>query len=429
MAETKYASALTITDGRLAGRDGVTAKGLQVSASAANSLTIQSAQSSYNGVIVAGGRSAYTLTDSKIRLAGPGSNDFLGIGAGVMVRDSAALVLNHVDIETSARAASAAVAAENSTLRIYDSRLVANGGPLPADYKPHIGPGMLEPPAPLGLKGTARTVLAMSNSRTYLYNSQIEAAGWGALSTDATGGNLYLEANDCIVKVTGRGYGAYADFGAKVVLNRTRVDSGAYQGIIAGAAEIQFNAASGRAADSSVMIHSVMAFDPTEQGRLSVKDSKLSSGGPVFLVKSANAAINVEASELASDAGTLLEVRKNDDPNATQTRGAVVPGVHLALSKGTYRGNVTDTDPDRPTELMLSGAQFSGQLSDVRFSADPDSRWTASGNSRVALVPGTGLDTIIVPTGAYVTIISNDPGLATGIRTAAQGGTIEIVRK
>lgn len=428
MAETNYTAAILIDAGQLNWRDPLAAKGGSLDATSAQDLFIQSDKPDFNGLIVAGRHSVFTMSGGKIRLSGPGSNDFLGIGAGAMVRDNATLVLDHVDIETSARVSSAVVAAEHSTLRIYDSRLVANGGPLPADYKPRIGPGMLEPPAPLGLHGTARTVLAMSNSRTFLYGTTIEAEGWGALSTDATGGSLYLEANDCRVLVIGRGYGAYADFGAKVVLNRTRVDSGAHQAIIAGAAEIQFNGVTGHAAESAVMIHSVMAFKPTETAILGVRGSSITTGGPVFLVKSANASITVENSDLGAAGGVLLEVRKNDDPNATQTQGAKVPGVQLSLSKGSYRGDVLDRDSDRGTQVSLSDADLNGRLEDVRFSADGNSHWTAQGASRIELAPGTSLEAIVVPAGARVTIVSADPAIASGSRTTAQGGILDIVR-
>lgn len=423
MGGTSYQAAVTVKDGALQ-----TPKVKSVSAQLADGLTLTSAQPAFNGIIVSGGKSAFTLRNSQIKLSGPGTNDFLGVGAGALVRDKATLILDGATIETNARISSAVVAAEEATLRIYNSHLVAKGGALPLDYKPVIGPGMMEPPAPLELSGTARTLLAMSNSHTYVYNSIIEADGWGALSTDATGGQLYLEANDCIVKVRKAGYGTYADFGAHVVLNRTRVESGANLGIIAGKARIDLNAVSGRAGTSAVMIHSVMAFNVDETAELNVTDSLFSSAGPVFLVKSANADISVKGGALTSDTGILLEVRKNSDPNATQTRGARVPGVHLKIAQAQLAGDVIDSDPDREAFLVLDHAKLTGALRNVTLEGDAKSHWTARANSSVTLAPGTAPDIIDAPSGVLVTARIADPAVSAGERALPSGGRLAIIR-
>ena len=428
MADTKYDAALTISDGAISGQPADAIKGPAAIATAARGLSLNSSRPALNGLIVKGGKSAFTLSDSHFAMSGPGTNDFLGTGAGVLVRDSGTLVLDGVTIETSARISSAVVAAENAVLRVYNSHLVANGGPLPANYRPVIGPGMMEPPAPLGLTGTARTVLAMSNSRTFLYNSRIEADGWGALSTDATGGNLYLEANDCTVTVRKTGYGVYADFGAHVVINRSRIDSGGDLGIIAGKARIDFDRVTGRAGRNGVMIHSVMAFDPAETAELNLTDARFTAADPVVLVKSANADIVIKGGDVKSEGGMLLDVRKNDDPNATQTNGGAVPGVHLTITEATLAGDVIDSDPDRSTTLTLVGANLSGLLRDVTVALDGQSRWTARANSSITLAANASLGGIDAPRGVTVTARSADPALAAGTRTLTSGGTLNLIR-
>ncbi len=423
MAQTHYDTALTIRDGVMA------APGADVTGSPGATLldriTIRSAKNARNGLIVSGGRSAVTLKQGTVQLSGTGSNDFLGIGAGVLARADAALVIDHEKIETGGAVSSALVAAEGATVRVYDSTLAANGGPLPAGYKPHIGPGMMQPPAPLGLEGTARTVLAMSNSRVFLYHTRIEADAWGALSTDATGGNLYLEANDCTVVVRRKGYGTYADFGAHVAINTTRIDSGGDLGIIAGKARIDFDRVAGHAGRNGVMIHSVMAFDPTEAAELNLKNSTFTSTGPVVLVKSANAIIHVDGGHPQSEAGVLLEVRKNDDPNATKTAGRQVPGVRMALRATKLAGDVIATDPERKTTLELNDAELSGALKGVTLVADAHSRWMARADSQVVLGAATPIGAIDAPTGVTVHAQSADRARAEQ-RRLPSGGTLIV---
>jgi hypothetical protein len=385
MQDTKYNSAITVRDGKLMRPVKSVVKGKRPSATLASELTIISPEPALNALIVSGQKTAYTLKDSRITLSGIGTNDFLGTGAGVLVRDHATLLLDGVTITTNAPVSSASVAAEGATLRIH-------------------------------------------NSRTYIDHSTIEADGWGALSTDAAGGNLYLEANDSVVKVRRAGYGAYADFGAHVVLNRTVVTSGAHMGIIAGKARMDFNTVSGRATQSAVMIHSVMAFDPTEAGLLSLTNSAISTGGPVLLVKSANAVIAITGGSLKSDTGVLMEVRKNADPNATQTRGAKVPGVRLSITGAALSGDVIDTDSDRETKLELHAATLAGALSDVTLSGDAGSHWVARAASTVSLAPGTSLTLIDAPTGVRVTAKIADMAVPIGETKLPSGGTLLVVR-
>lgn len=95
----------------------------------------------------------------------------------------------------------------------------------------------MEAHAPLGITGTARTNLTRERSESYFCNSTIAADGWSALSTDATAGYVYVETNDCIVRVRNSGYGAYADSGAHVVINRDTVGAATFGAIIAGSGE------------------------------------------------------------------------------------------------------------------------------------------------------------------------------------------------
>lgn len=404
MAATKYTTGLRITDGAFNAASPKDAALATATATLVESATITSAQNAFNPILAEGGKTAITIKRTKIRLTGTGTNDFLGTGAGILARDGAALVLTDSTIETNGPISSALVAAENATVKIYGSKLVANGGPLPADYKPRIGPGMMEPPAPLGLVGTARTLLAMSNSRTYVYSSTIEADGWGALSTDAAGDALYLEANDCVIRVRRAGYGTYADFGANVVVNRSSIDSGGMMGIIAGKARTRYDGVTGTAADNVMMIHSVMAFDISEQATFEIANSNVVAGGSALLVKSANANIAIASSKIASARNVLLEVRKNDDANATKTNGKPVPGVLLTVTNSELQGGIIDTDPDRMTMVVLDHASLTGALKDVTLAIKGGGKWTANENSVVTAADSATLGAIDATAGVTVQV-------------------------
>ncbi|MDE1915316.1 MAG: hypothetical protein KGJ57_10475 [Sphingomonadales bacterium] len=421
MADTHYDTVVEVRDGRLVkGQPGPV-----LGATFSHGLHVNTRRDGLNGVFVSGGRSVFSLKDATIHLVGMGRNDFLGIGAGALVRDGAAMAVDHADIDTRGATAAALVAAEGATLRVYDSHLVTHGGPLPKGYVRHIGPGMMEPPPPLGLDGDARTFLAMSDSRSYLYRTTIESDGWGALSTDAAGTRLYAEANDCTIIVHRRGYGAYADFGAHVVLNRTTVESGGEAAIIAGAARIDLNAVTAHAQRNGVMIHSVMG-NPQEVAILNLVDTSLSSDGPALLIKSANARITVEGGKIASATGQLLLLRKNEDANATQTHGATVPGVTLTLRKVDLSGAIESQDKDRTLTLKLEGARLAGALHHVVLQADQASHWHATADSQIVLGAGLPLQTIDAPAGVKVAATAQSSAITPGTYPLASGGTLLV---
>ena len=215
-----YVTAAEIVNGQwqaLDGASGATVRG----AGQGKGLRIVSPKDRVNGLIVRG-QGATTLHGAQIEIRGRGKSDFDGIAAGVLVKDQATLTLTDAKIVTRGVVASAITATDQTTLRVKHSHLVAEGGTLPSGYTRRIGPGMMEPPTPLGLSGTARTTLALGSTKAYYEDSTIEAEAWGALSTDAARG-AYLQADRCKIIVRRSGYGTYADNGASVVINDSQM--------------------------------------------------------------------------------------------------------------------------------------------------------------------------------------------------------------
>jgi hypothetical protein len=414
--DTDYNAAVDIQNGEVKVGD---AK--KIDENSASKLEIKSKETDFNGVLVRGKKSAFTLEDSKIKLNGRGTNDFLGLGAGAMVVEGM-MLLDDVEIETNGAISTAVVAAEQGVLKVVNSRLVAHGGPLPKDYKPVIGPGMMEPPAPLEITGTARTMLVMSKAHAYVYNSEIIADGWGALSTDAAGGDAYLEANDSKVIVNNSGYGAYADFGARVVLNRTDVKSATFTGIIAGEATFEMNDSTSHSDRTTVMIHSVMG-NPMEIGSLSIHGGKHQSDKEALLVKSANADISLDNTEMVSSTGVLLRAIVNSDKMRTQVNGKKVPGTHLRIKGSTLKGDILNEDIERDVIVNLRSSKLEGKIINGVFDADAKASWLATGNSSITVKNNDSLKAIDAAKGVEVEI-KGYKGAKAKSMTAASGGKI-----
>ena len=370
VSETEYVAAVLVRDGRL-DVDRTLVGEQVIDTTEIVNLSVTTERPRTNGLLVIGKDAQVTVSATELDLSGIGENDFLGIGAGVMVAEGQLTVADS-RIVTRGATASAAVATDRARLVVRDSVLIAHGGPLPDNYVPRIGPGMMEPPPPLLITGTARTHITMKNAHSYFYNTRIEADGWGALSTDAAGEDAYLEANDCTIIVRNSGYGAYADFGANVVVNGGTMDVATYGLIIAGEAEASFNGLTGRSGGNMVMIHSVMGR-PSESGQLKIAGGEFTSAEASILIKSANAEIVVENALLRSNTGVLLRMRKNEDPNATVVGDSVPPGVTLELANGNYNGDVLNDDPERSLTLTLRNATLTGKVRNATVRQDSSS--------------------------------------------------------
>jgi hypothetical protein len=426
-AQQRYTAAIYVADGKYVPASSVasTVNGGHVADTAASGVTIRSAARSFNGIVVRGKGTRYTLSNSTIVLRGNGSNDFLAFGAGALAEGGATLVLRNDHITTSGVAATAATASNHATLEVYDSVLRANGGRLPAGYKPFIGPGMLTPPAPLGITGTARATLTMDNSRSYYHHSTIISSGWGALSTDAANGHVYLEADDSLIRVLKSGYGTYADNGCEVVINRSRMNTATYTGIIAGPGTMRLDDVDATSGRNGVMVHDVMG-STADVGRLTITGGTLRSKQTVILVKSANAQILIDGARLVAGNGTLLESIVNPDPNATKVNGRTVFGIHAKLENVRLSGNILARDTARVLQVSLVHSRLTGEVEGATLALDRHSTWTATGNSTVTLLGPIRVDQLEAGHGVTIHAVAGPRDSLTGIHVLAGGGTLIV---
>ncbi|MBP2651892.1 MAG: hypothetical protein H6Q74_2717 [Firmicutes bacterium] len=379
--------AIDISDGKyLAEQSSIQAvSGGNIGDNAASGINITADSERLNGLYVAGVNSRYTLSDAQIELSGNGANDFSGIGAAAMADKGATLILNNVKITTNGCVRSATTALDHSILKVYDSTLIANGGTLPSDYKPLIGPGMMEPPAGLGISGTARVCLTMGNSKSYYYNSTIIANGWGALSTDNSDGYVYLEANNCKIQTIKDGYGSYADWGCHDVFNKCQFNVAAMATIMAGESDVTFNDSDAVCGTYFVMLHSVMGKS-SEKASLRVTGGNVVTNDAAFLVKSDNADIVIDGAKLEAKNGILLKSIINQDAFRTKVApGEVVYGIRATLKDMTLAGNILHEDTERTMKVTLMNTTLTGQIKNASLYLDAESKWTATADSTIVL--------------------------------------------
>ncbi|MEK8052833.1 hypothetical protein AACH10_21460 [Ideonella sp. DXS22W] len=385
--------------------------------------TLRVTEDGQGGLIVAG-RSKLQAERLKVEVLGRGKSDFDGVAAGVLVKDGSTLTLRDARITTRGVVAAAVTATGESTLRVQRSTLVAEGGPLPSGYVRRIGPGMMEPPTPLGITGTARTTLVLGSAKAFYEDSRIVADGWGALSTDAARGAT-LQVDRCQVLVRRSGYGTYADNGAAVVINDSTLDVPTFGGVIAGQASLALNRVSSRSGGNTVMIHNVMGR-PDEMATLRLTGGRLTSTNAAIVVKSANADIVLDGTRLEAKNGDLLLAVVNDDSHRTPLNGTTAPGSRAVLRRARLNGNLLNLDAERRLNVALEATQLRGRVHDVALSLDAASRWTATADSRVLLAGPMTLAQLDAPRGVSIRARVQGAALPPGRHTLAGGGVLEV---
>jgi hypothetical protein len=392
----------------------------------ADGVKIAVRQDRFNGVYVHGKNSSYTLKNSTITLTGRGTNDFDAVAAGALVSQAGTLILRNVTIVTNGATSDDVTATEGSTLKVYHSTLIANGGPLPSGYVRHVGLDMMEPPIFLGISGTARASLTMNNSSSYFYDSTIISRGWGALSTDNANGHVYLEANNCDVRTIKSGYGAYADTDAVVVLNNSRVNVASYVGIVSRNGNMKLNNLTARSDYYGVLIHTVTG-KAGDVAQLQIVGGSISSPDATVLVRSANADIVFDHAKLLPANGDLILSVVNDDPFATKMNGKKVHGIVATLKDENLTGNLVHLDAEHPMAVNLVHSTLKGEIKDISLSLDGQSKWIATADSKVTLVGKIAVTSIDAPTGVTITARAGQGCLLRGSYKLADGGVLNVI--
>lgn len=398
--------------------------GGEVSDTEGNMVEVLSSNSSIGGVYVSGEGSDFTLSDAVIKLSGEGS----GLGgkiSGASVEDHGKLTLKNCFINMDGKLRCATSCGGNSLLKVYDSMLVSHGDPWPVDVKEVtwvMGPGMAKPPVYLEIEGNMRTHCTVMDSESYFYNSTIIADSWAALSTDAGGDRVYLEANDCKVITTRSGYGTYADTMCHCVLNRCDLELANMGAIIAGEADVKFHDCKAKCGSYLALIH-VVGGSNTQVSGLDVVGGDIRTRDCAVIVKSENTDILFDGVKVKSLAGVLVRSRVNDDPMAAKVGNDVVYGIHVKLRNMDTENDIIHGDTERRMVIYFENSKLKGAITGGAIvKMDGESSWYADKDSDVVLMGSIDLDKVDAPAGVTITA----KGAEAGEYALASGGLLKV---
>jgi hypothetical protein len=403
----KYIASASKRDAVKAGKIGDTeVSGLKITAEGGN----------LGGVYVRGEGSDYTISDATIELVGDVS-DMGGVTAGAAADDHGSLTLKNVNITVSGKSRNTVSSTNNSTVKVYNSTLIDHGAPF--ELVPLDDPSLSGASKYLEIQGNSRTTITMQNSKSFFYDSTIIGDGWGALSTDAGGEFVYMEANNCKVKTIKSGYGAYADLLCHDTFNNCDFDVASMAIVIAGVGDATFSDTKAKCGTYFALMHCVTG-SPTEVGTLNVTGGEISCKKPAVLIRSHNADINFDGVKLTTESGILIKSMVNPDPNATPTEGKKVYGVHATLKDMEVAGDIIHEDRARIMSVDLKSATLKGAIQNVFVTMDTSSKWFASADSSVTFVGSINGAQIDAPKGVTITAAAGE----SGTYTLQSGGTL-----
>lgn len=379
------------------------------------------AYSPMQGGVFVEGAGTYTLENATISLSGNGG----GLGgktSGFAVDNNATLIVKNSNVATWGANRSCSAATGHSVLKVYNSTLMSHGAPYGADAPD--GGYDDGPPAALEIEGNHRVHCTLDNSYSYFYDCTVVTDGWAALSTDMAMGFTYLEAQGCKVIATKSGYGAYADWCCHTKFTDCDFKV-ACQGIIMGGqSTAEFTNCELDCGSYLGHIHCVMGLN-VEVSELTVKDCTVKTKKAAVSIRSQNAIISLENSEIEAENGVLVHAVFNTDLFATKVRGEKVYGVHVNLTDMTANGDIIHEDPERDMTVTLKSSTHSGAIKNAALVMDLGSSWFATGDSAITLGSEIDMAQIDAPSGVTIKAI----GAEAGEYDLTSGGKLIVVSK
>lgn len=201
-----------VSDGRLVRESSVPAviAGGSVTDSEASDISIESHEWDFNGFYITG-KSTYAIRNMKMHLVGDGTDDFVGMGAGVATAGNARVTISDSEILTEGIGRGTLFVGGNSEVTVNGCTLsTVSCPPTPEEMAEGARQQrMMEPPWSIGLKGNGRTLNVAGHGILNINHSRVSSNSWGACSIDGAIVNR-MNITDSVVEITGsNGYGCF----------------------------------------------------------------------------------------------------------------------------------------------------------------------------------------------------------------------------
>lgn len=323
--DSNYRMGVCVVDGKYRPECSVQAivRGGTVSDGEASDVCIESREWDFNGIYITGD-TAYTVNRAKIDFTGDGTDDFVGLGAGIAASGRARVTVNDSAIHTRGITRGALFVGGEAEVTLNDCELsICSYVPTPEQLEAGKKlERMMEPPWSMSIRGNGRTLNLAERGVLHLNHCHVVSNSWGVLSVDGAQVNrMYVK--DSLIELKGEsGYGcfsiaddlmydykAFGDAGCFDVIDHSVIRVPTY-GII-----MSLGTAGGEFKNGAVVEsgrHGAFIF--RNCGLLKVNSgATFRTKKCCFLVKGSNVRIEADNAVLEPENGVILRLMDNDD--------------------------------------------------------------------------------------------------------------------
>jgi hypothetical protein len=347
----QYRAGILIEDGKYIPGKSVPAivQGGKVTDQETARVAIHGLEDNFNGIIVRGD-SEYTIDGVDIDFEGNGSNDFIGLGAGIMCIDNSKVTINNSAVHLKSVTRCAIHVGGNSVVTLNNCN-ISNLSP-PTDK--------MNPTWPLGFHGSSRATQLCDYGTVYYNNCHLLGNGWGTLGVDG-GIRVRMYVKDSTVELKGpraHGYGAFSIGDCLVSYDHCILNVQGYPLLMGGHGEKQ-NAEITNDSIINSTRYGVMIFRDSGSDLKVNKGSVFNTASSTFLVKGSNTYIHIDGAILNPGNGVILQLMDNDEPGMVPTRFIIPIGEVDVPIKGR---DLTVANPREDVFMTVSNMAVFGDF-------------------------------------------------------------------
>ncbi len=335
----------------------------------ANDISIESHEWDFNGFYITG-KSNYVINNMNMLLIGDGTDDFVGMGAGVAVTGEAKVTINNSKIHTEGIGRGTIYAGGNGVVSMNNCD-VSTISYVPTEEQLLEGAKtqrMMEPPWAIGLRGNGRTLNLAENGVLNLDNCHVTSNSWGVLSVDGARVNR-MNVKDSLIEITGsNGYGCFCicddfmfdykslnDYGCIDVIDHS-VFNVPYTATLMslGNGKVEFkNGSVVNSGRFGAFIHR------NNHGLLQIHEkSVFNTKSSSVVVKGSNLYVEFDDAVLNPENGTILQLMDNDDVGM----GPDTFYVPVGIEDERDDRDLTVADPNEDVFVTFSNMEATGNL-------------------------------------------------------------------
>ena len=345
-------AAISVKDGKLVPAQGVAAAVQHgtVTDTEADDIFIATDAPDFAGIVV-DGEGSYTINRARICMEGEGSNDFVGMGAGVAAIGGADVTINDSEINLSSVTRCAVHVGGTGTVTVNNTKMY--------NVSPKVEMGNWS--WGIAIRGTNRLCQLADDGTVHYNGCTMRSNGWGILSVDGSNyAHMFVENCDMELEGAGsHGYGVFCIGPTDMHLKNTKLTANGFPLLLRG---MERKGILEVTDGCEIRGRRFALHAQGDTGSVvTIKDSKLITDQATMLIKGSTGTVyNIENTVMEPGNGQILQLIDSDDPGL---HGTFVD-VSVYDKADTYMEgrNLTKADPEDDITLNITGCDLKGDL-------------------------------------------------------------------